>query len=162
MTGATPDPAPEPLARWAADPGGARLFLTASAVAVGTAGVLILGASGAGKSGLALALLAHGAELVSDDGIWVERTATGASLCRPDTAPPLIEARGIGLLAAGPVRATAPLRLVVDLDRAEPHRLPPRRIVTFGTAELRLILGAQHPMLAPALLQLLRHGRAVP
>ena len=106
--------------------------------------------------------MAHGARLVSDDGVWVAPTPSGPVVRRPDSAPPLIEARGIGLLNGGPICPDAPLHLIVDLDRGESARLPPRRIVTFGTAEIELILGAGLPEPGPALLLMLRHGRAIP
>lgn len=152
--------APEQLARLAAETDGARLFFRGNAVALDGKGLLILGAPGAGKSSLSLALMAHGAQLISDDGVWAAPTATGPVLRRPDSAPPLIEARGLGLLNAGPITPEAPLSLIVDLDRSEPDRLPPRRIVAFGTATIEVILGAELPIAAPALLHMLRHGRA--
>lgn len=117
---------------------------------------MILGPSGSGKSTLALALMALGAELISDDGVWLN----GAQLQRPEQAPALIEARGVGLLNAGPLRHTAPLSVVVDLARTEPHRLPPRRMATAGGANIPLILGAEQTTLAPTLLHLLRFGKA--
>ncbi|MEO1532556.1 MAG: serine kinase, partial [Pseudomonadota bacterium] len=46
--------------------------LHASAVALGERGLLILGPSGAGKTRLALELVALGAELVADDRVIVE------------------------------------------------------------------------------------------
>ncbi|MEJ6395651.1 serine kinase [Gymnodinialimonas sp. 2305UL16-5] len=153
---------PEVLTGWADYPGNdvSRVFLRASAVALDDAGVLILGASGSGKSSLALALMAYGAQLVSDDGVIAEQRAAILHLVRPETAPPLIEARGIGLLNAGPVVSSVPLHLAVDLDTPEPDRLPPRRSVAFGAAEAELIRGAGAPTLAPAVIQMLRYGRA--
>lgn len=151
-------PPPEALADRASAQDGGRLFFHASAVALDGAGVLILGPSGSGKSTLALALMALGAELISDDAVWLD----GATLHRPDTAPPLVEARGIGLLNAGPNCPKAALHLVIDLSRPEPHRLPPRRIATIGDQKVQLILAAGQPTLAPAILHLLRFGRAAP
>lgn len=158
-----------PLTRWAADrrPGASceRLLVAASAVALDGSGVMICGTSGAGKSTLALELMALGAELIADDGVWVDlgqRDAGAPFLERPDTATDLIESRGIGLLRAGAVRGRAPLALVVDLDTEEPHRLPPRRNVTTGSAERPLILGAGHPCLAISVMWMLRHGRDEP
>ena len=43
----------------------------ASAVALGPVGLLIMGASGSGKSSLALELMARGAKLVADDQVVV-------------------------------------------------------------------------------------------
>lgn len=156
------EPEAEPITRWGtAQPDGS-LWLTATAVAVGEAGVLFVGRSGAGKSRLALEMMSLGARLLSDDGVRLWDGPEGPVLERPAQAPALIEARGIGLLRAGPLSATAPLAVVVDLDRSEPARLPPRRLVAIGERTRPLIRGAGHPTLAPALLLLARHGRAEP
>ena len=157
-----PPPPPEPLARWAASRDGAALWLNATAVAVGRAGLLILGAPGAGKSGLALELIALGASLIADDGVWLRPAPAGPVLARRERAPELIEARGIGLLQPGPVTPSAPLAVAVDLDRAELERLPPRRLVAIGAQTRPLILGAGQRTLAPSLLLLARTGRAAP
>lgn len=159
------EPSPVPLTGWTTAAEGNRIRVHASAVALDGRGVLILGASGSGKSRLALDLMTRGAHLIADDGVAIDlglETGTGPFLERPDTATDLIESRGLGLLGAGPVCGRAPLALVVDLDTAEPDRLPPRRNVTTGQAERPLILGAGHPFLAASVLWMLRHGRAVP
>lgn len=151
-------PRPEVLADRASSREGERLYFRATAVAVADKGVLIIGPSGSGKSTLAVALMAHGADLISDDGVWLD----GLLLRRPDKAPALIEARGVGLLHAGPIRSRASLALVVDLARPEPERLPPRRMVCVETQKVELILGARQTTLGPTLIHLLRHGRAAP
>lgn len=156
---------PVPLGRWADNPDADRLYIHASAVALDGQGVLICGASGTGKSTLALQLMALGAELIADDGVHVDPgkgAGTAPYLERPDTASDLIESRGIGLLRAGSIHGRAPLDLIVDLDRSEPDRLPPRRNVTTGTILKPLILGAGHPSLAISVLWMLRHGRNTP
>lgn len=127
-------------------------------VALDRAGVLILGPSGSGKSSLALALMAFGAQLIADDSIWLD----GLNLIRPNTAKPLIEARGVGLLNAGSTLPTARLHLVVDLSRPEPHRLPPRRTAKVHDQKAQLILGAGQTTLAPAILHYLHHGKLDP
>lgn len=149
---------PEPLGPRATATDGARLTFHGTAVAVDGKGVLILGPSGSGKSSLALALIAQGAQLISDDTVWLE----AATLSRPETVAPLIEARGIGLLHAGPLCPQAPLSLVIDLSRAEPDRLPSRRQAQVGATTAPLILAAGQPTLAPAVLHLLRYGQAFP
>ncbi|QXT39697.1 HPr kinase/phosphorylase [Gymnodinialimonas ceratoperidinii] len=146
----------EDLAARASSQDGERLYFHASAVSVEGKGALILGPSGSGKSSLALALMSLGARLIADDGVWVE----AARLQRPEAAPTLIEARGIGLLHAGPLCQSAPLALVVDLSRPEPARLPERRWGTIHGRKVELILAAGRTTLAPALCQLLRYGRA--
>jgi HPr kinase/phosphorylase len=156
---------PVPLSRWADRPDPQRIHVHASAVALDGMGVLICGASGSGKSTLALELMALGADLIADDGIRIDLGQEPGSvpfLERPDTATDLIESRGIGLLRAGSIHGRAPLELVIDLDTAEPERLPPRRNVTTGSVERPLILGAGHPSLAVSVAWMLRHGRDMP
>ncbi|WP_233491819.1 serine kinase [Nioella nitratireducens] len=133
-----------------------RLFCRGTGVALNGQGVLILGASGRGKTRLAFELLALGADLLADDGVWLDGENR---LIRPDTAPALIEARGVGLLRARPIQR-AQLVLVVNLDRADPDRLPPRREVAAPGGAVPLILGRDHPFLAPVLHHLLQNGRA--
>lgn len=151
-------PPPESLSDRALAQDGGRLTFHGTGVAIGRAGVLILGPSGSGKSSIALDLMAHGGQIIADDSIWLE----AAELIRPDTAPTFVEARGIGLLNAGPVTRNAHLNLVVDLSRPEPYRLPPRRITSVHGQNVSLILGAGQFHLVPAILHLLRHGKFDP
>jgi HPr kinase/phosphorylase len=139
-----------------------RLFLPGSAVAVNGNGVVFCGRSGAGKSGACLQMMAHGAELVCDDGVWVHAEQDALWVHRPKTAPPLIEARQIGLVPCGPVRMQARLHLVVDLDYREHNRLPANRIARFAGCDVGLIYGAGVPNLVPTILLMLRHGRGTP
>jgi serine kinase of HPr protein (carbohydrate metabolism regulator) len=96
------------------------LDIHASAVILGEAGVLIRGASGSGKSRLALALMAAAkgaglfARLVGDDRILIEPSngrliARGHALIRGQ-----IEQRGAGIVRA-PFIAEAVVRLVIDI-----------------------------------------------
>ena len=72
----------------------------ATAVLVGADGVLIRGASGAGKSALALALIERGARLVADDRAACSPPATAASSRRaPAAIAGRIELRGRGVIA---------------------------------------------------------------
>lgn len=100
--------------------------LHATAVSFEGKGVLIRGASGAGKSALALELMALGFGLIADDRSVVTRKGDALWLSRPASLPAMIEARGVGLLNADLV-APAKLALVVDLDTPETERLPPLR-----------------------------------
>jgi serine kinase of HPr protein (carbohydrate metabolism regulator) len=150
------------ISAWALGCADAPLWLRATAVGLHGRGILIMGAPGSGKSGLALALMAHGGQLLSDDGLWLALQDAAPVLLRPETAPALIEARGIGLLHAGPVLDSVPLSIAVDLDRAEPDRLPPARAISVGRVDVPLILGASAPFLAAALVQMARQGRAEP
>lgn len=139
-----------------------RLFLHASAVALDGAGCLILGASGRGKSTLALALMAAGARLVSDDGVFVAAEGAEMLLHRPETAPRAIEARGIGLLPVTEPLAHAACRIVADLDVAPMERLPAPHYVTLDAARVPILAMKDHPAAAPALIRILRDGPPIP
>jgi HPr kinase/phosphorylase len=71
------------------------LVLHATTVAIGGRGVLILGPSGSGKSGLALELMAMGAGLVADDRTEVTQgEATGQAMSPATVADAAPEAPG--------------------------------------------------------------------
>jgi HPr kinase/phosphorylase len=130
----------------------------ASAVLAGARAVLIRGASGTGKSRLALALLEAAqagllpfARLVGDDRVHLERSHERL-LVRPAAAlAGLIEVRGLGIrrLDHEPVAAVG---LVVDLAADDAERLPsvsdtvvsgvrlPRLAVTAGSDPLPGVL----------------------
>ncbi|WOI56657.1 serine kinase [Palleronia sp. LCG004] len=133
-------------------------ILHASCVAVRERGVLILGASGRGKSALALELLALGGALVADDRTCLARRGADLLAWSPPAILGRIEARGIGILAADPAPPTR-MALVVDLDRAEEARLPTARHWSHMGWSGPLILGADHPHLAVSVLQYLKGGR---
>lgn len=137
----------------------ATLDLHASCVALDTGALLILGASGRGKSALALQMMALGARLVADDRVKVWRDGQDLMAEAPAALSGLIEARGVGLLRADPM-PRARIILAVDLDREEDRRLPPRRSVTLCGIAVDLVSGARHGHFAAALLQYLCAGRA--
>lgn len=101
----------------------------ATAIAIGEAGVLLRGASGSGKSSLALALIdlagrpGRFARLVADDRVGLV-AASGRVLARP-VAPleGVVERRGLGLTPEPHIAAVV-VRLVVDLLGEEPVRMP--------------------------------------
>jgi len=132
--------------------------LHATSVALGDRGVLIRGASGSGKSSLALQLIALGASLVADDRTIVHRSFDGVSLMAPDTLIGKIEARGVGILPA-PTTSCAKLTLIVEMDRTEDDRLPPWRqacLLGHSVPVLRKLEAAHFPA---AILLYLKHGR---
>lgn len=112
----------------------------ASCVAVSGRAVLITGPSGSGKSALALALMAAGADLVADDQTEVFLEGEALMARCPPALSGLIEARGLGLLRADAV-ASAKVALVADLSQPEPDRLPPRRSITLLGRPVDLVLG---------------------
>ncbi|MFO7758477.1 MAG: serine kinase [Roseovarius sp.] len=129
----------------------------ASCVAVGPRAVLIRGASGRGKSGLALQLMALGGVLVSDDRTRLWRNHDVLMADAPDTIRGRIEARGVGILqvpAAGPV----PVALLVDMDRTATDRLPPVVHETVMGVALPRFEKTVHTHFPAAILLYLRHG----
>lgn len=131
--------------------------LHASAVAWSGRAVLIIGASGSGKSALSLGLMGLGCGLVADDRVQLDVTNGRLIASCPPAIAGLIEARGIGILRAEPAPA-ATVALVVDMDRAETTRLPPRRFTTLSGCDLPLIYRTDAPNFAPSILQLLKSG----
>lgn len=132
--------------------------LHASVVAVDGRGLLILGASGAGKSGLALRLMALGASLVADDRVTLRLVGEALYAAAPATLRGMIEARGIGLIAAEAVDH-APVALAVDLDRAPAARMPQGDAITLLGRRIELILGRGVPNIDVALMFLMKNGR---
>jgi HPr kinase/phosphorylase len=100
-----------------------KILIHASTVAVQGHAVAITGASGSGKSSLALQLIALGAELIADDQTQIENRDMSLWASRPKTLPAKIEARGLGLLPA-PMARPSPLALIVDLDITQKERMP--------------------------------------
>lgn len=135
--------------------GGAAGQLHASAVAVEGRGCLITGAAASGKSTLAVEMIALGAELVADDRVDLRREGGVLVMSAPATIAGLIELRGAGILRLPP-RESAPVALVVDLDRAETDRLPPERSRDLLGVPCRMILGRARAGLAALAVVLLR------
>ena len=131
--------------------------LHATSVAIAGRGLLICGRSGAGKSGLALNLMAMGADLVADDRTVVARAGDRLMMQAPEAIRGLIEARGIGLLQANTVKA--PLATILDLDLDEQERLPPIRKRSLLGVEVPLLHNFASPYFPAALVQYLRAGR---
>jgi HPr kinase/phosphorylase len=87
-------------------------------------GLLLCGASGSGKSDLALRIMDAGGSLISDD--YTALTVTGNQLfgAPPDTIKGLMEVRGVGLLNVSFVNS-ARLDVVVMCESHAPiERLP--------------------------------------
>ena len=128
-------------------------------MAVAGRGVLILGASGAGKSGLALRLIAQGARLVADDRVVLSRRGARLIARAPATLAGLIEARGVGILALPPLQE-AEVALAVDLDRAAAARMPQQDTIAYLGVSVELISGRGVPNLDAVLTVFLQNRRA--
>jgi HPr kinase/phosphorylase len=134
--------------------------LHGSAVAFAGRGVLILGASGTGKSALALRLVRLGAALVADDRVDLERRGEALVARAPAALAGLIEVRGLGILRL-PAVPEAVATLAVDLDRAPVARMPQRVTVAWLGVDVELISGRDHPNLDLALMVLVQNGRGL-
>jgi HPr kinase/phosphorylase len=130
--------------------------LHASCVAINGRALLIRGASGSGKSALALELIALGAALVADD--QVDLTAEDGRLIAapPEALAGLIEARGLGLLRL-PFSAVVPVGALLDLDTPPAPRLPRRETETLCGVTVERI-ARPFPLRPAAVFLLLRHG----
>jgi HPr kinase/phosphorylase len=131
--------------------------LHATLVHVHHLGVLLLGASGSGKSELALDLVSRGHALVADDGVKVSRPAPGCLLGEcPEPLRGFIEVRGLGILdlgdTYGPESVTERIRidLAIRIDHADTYLEPMervhgrrRRLELLGVALPEILLSAR-------------------
>lgn len=114
----------------------------ATCVIVNNTGILLTGASGSGKSDLALRLMSEAdAVLVADDQVLL-RSADNNRLiaaCPPSIAG-LLEVRGIGIIRR-PYRPETEIRAVFELvrDPALIERLPEPRHILINDISLPLI-----------------------
>ncbi|MBY0510490.1 MAG: HPr kinase/phosphatase C-terminal domain-containing protein [Rhodospirillaceae bacterium] len=96
----------------------------ATCVALDDVGIVIRGASGAGKSDLALRLIDGGAALVADDYCHVAVDKGRLLVTPPANIAGQIEVRGYGIVKM-PYRASIAAGLVVDLKaEADIERMP--------------------------------------
>src|SRR5262245_18022362 len=102
------------------------MLVHATTVDIAALGVRILGESGAGKSDLALRLIASGALLVADDQTDIEVTGDALRATSPRPIAGLIEARGVAIVHA-PTKVATRLRLAVSLIVTAPERMPELR-----------------------------------
>lgn len=117
-------------------------------------GVLIEGPAGAGKSALALELLARGHTLVADDAVEVTRPAPAILLGRsPAVIRGYLETSGLGVLdvrrmhGARALRASARLDLIVRLERGRVRALTAAERLR-GRRGLKRVLGEPVPVLS--------------
>ena len=131
-------------------------LLHATAVAFGGHAVLLVGASGSGKSMLGWMLLGLGGTLVADDRVQADRRDEGLWLSAPERLQGKIEARGIGVLQVAAKPAWA--RLVVDMGQLETERGPPLRERQICQVKLPLLYRVESPAFAAMLQGYLQGG----
>lgn len=119
----------------------------ASAVMLGSCAIMLIGAAGSGKSSLVLNLIdTQGAILVGDDRVIVSVQNGVLSVAPHTELAGLLEIRGLGLVRL-PHLASAPLRLVVQLQDTPPPRLPEPSYFEFGDIKVPLLaLNGHDPM----------------
>ncbi len=106
------------------------MLIYGTCVSLGGNAAILKGASGSGKSDLALRFIFDTppeleAALVADDQIEVEERNGKLMASAPQTIAGRMEVRGIGIIAV-PYRRDAEVRLIVQLtDNDEVPRLPP-------------------------------------
>ena len=117
------------------------------------AGLLIEGRAGAGKSALALELIARGHALVADDVVELARPAAGVLIGRsPGVIDGYLETRGLGVLdvrrmhGTRAVRARARLDLILRLEPGRPRALSAAERLA-GRRGTRRVLGEAVPVL---------------
>jgi serine kinase of HPr protein (carbohydrate metabolism regulator) len=139
--------------------------LYATGLAINGSGVAIIGASGSGKSDLALRLIDRGAELICDDRIEIADIDGRAWICAVPAIAGKIEVRGLGIIDM-PHLAKAPLYMLVDLDQLperHPNPWPMQKIAGFDCPKLRLAASeASAPIKVERALQWLLDKRMKP
>ncbi len=133
----------------------------AGCVAIGGRGLLIEGASGSGKSSLALALIDRGATLIGDDGVVLSMRGRELwAVPHPNTQGQL-EVRNLGILRF-PFLAEARICLKLRLDSEAPRFIERADRETIELVEIPLVrLWPAAPVLAlRAELALRDHGLA--
>ncbi len=106
--------------------------LHATTVSIDGRAVMLCGASGSGKSDLALRLIDRGAILVSDDYTIARRMEGRLFATPPQTIAGKLEVRGIGILPMAHA-SDVPIALIVDLfDQVDRMPAEPMTRATAG------------------------------
>ena len=95
-------------------------------VVVKSKGILIIGASGAGKSDIALRLIFnHQAKLIADDRTDIDVISNKIHASAPSSIKGLLEVRGVGIISVES-EDVAPIEMVVELVSEKCERMPER------------------------------------
>ena len=117
-------------------------ILHGTCVDIKGSGVLIIGSSGAGKSSLAIGLIALGAYLVADDQCEIKNVNNGLIISKPASLPESIEMRGIGLVSVPVVNQTH-LNWIVNMDEVEEARMPGKRFTEISGHKITTVFGKE-------------------
>ena len=132
-------------------------IIHANCVSFDGKGLLILGASGVGKSSLTFEMIALGATLVSDDRTCLRVVGQSLWAEAPEAIRGIIEARGVGILASPSLQGER-ISAAVDLDRIEDQRLPPLREIALMGQTIPCLRKVENPSFSAILLHYLRYG----
>jgi serine kinase of HPr protein (carbohydrate metabolism regulator) len=127
----------------------------ATSVAIRGRAVLIEGASGAGKSDLALRLIDRGATLISDDYTVLARSGAQLLATAPATIAGRMEVRGLGIVEV-PSVADVPVALVIRLSD-EIERMPDPEIRSIEGVDVPVAALDPRPASAPLKVELALH-----
>jgi HPr kinase/phosphorylase len=118
----------------------------ATALVIDETGILVRGASGAGKTSLALALIARAraegrfARLVADDRVALQLRHGRIVMRAPAAIAGLVEIRGAGI-GKIPVVESCLLRLIVDVDPgAARYPVPDPHVIMLDTILVRRLI----------------------
>ena len=104
-------------------------------------GILILGAPGFGKSDLCLKMiLNHGATLVSDDRVDLQKKEDEVFAAAPENISGLLEARGVGILrlpCLKKIKIFAVVQIIPEEEKLE--RLPQNEVYELMSVSLPLL-----------------------
>jgi HPr kinase/phosphorylase len=129
------------------------VMVHATCIAFDGHGILLRGASGSGKSDLALRAIDHGAQLVADDQVVLARDGADMIASAPASLHGLIEIRGVGVMR---MDAAAQAKIALVADMTDPHtieRLPDRRHCDIDGVSLPWLALAPFEASAPAKLR---------
>ena len=111
----------------------------ASCIAIKRKGVLFIGASGAGKSDMALRLIEFcGAKLVADDRVDISVVKGQIKASCPNGIKGLLEVRGVGIVSYPYVLKTT-VKMIVELTNKPLERLPVAKFYNLNGIQLPLI-----------------------